>query len=76
MYSSETFGRHFWVDDEDQFRSAPSFQDNTADMDNADYVSEWSEWEGVNFENLLNIYKTELYNKWNHGGGIYILYGV
>ena len=76
MLVSESFGRHFWVDDEDHFRSAPSFKDNTADMDNADYVSEWTEWEGVNFENLLNIYKTELYNKWNHGGGIYILNGV
>ena len=76
MYVSESFGRHFWVDKEDQFRSAPSFIDHTADMDNADYVSEWTEWEGVNFENLLNIYKTELYNKWNHGGGIYILNGV
>ena len=76
MLVSDSFGSHFWVDDEDQFRSAPSFKDNTADMDNADYVSEWTEWEGVNFENLLNIYKTELYNKWNHGGGIYILNGV
>ena len=46
MYVSESFGRHFWVDEEDQFRSAPSFIDHTADMDNADYVSDWDEWGG------------------------------
>ena len=76
MYSSEAFGRLFWVDDNLDFRSCPQYVDGTGDFDNADYVSEWTEWEGVNFENLLNIYKTELYNKWNHGGGIYILNGV
>ena len=76
MYSSDAFGRIFWVDEDDQLRSAPSFTDNTADMDKADYVSEWSDWEGVNVENLLSIYKTELNNKWNHGGSITILNGV
>ena len=55
MYVSESFGRHFWVDDNDNFRSAPSFLDDTADMDNADYVSDWDEWEGVNFDLLLSI---------------------
>ena len=45
-------------------------------MDNADYVSEWTDWEGVNVENLLSIYKTELNNKWNYGGSITILNGV
>ena len=70
MYISEAFGRHFWVDDEDQFRSAPSFQDNTADLDNSDYVSDWTDWEGVNFDLLLNIYKSELYNKWNYANSL------
>ena len=76
MLVSESFGRNFWVDEDDQLRSAPSFTDNTADMDNADYVSEWTDWEGVNVENLLSIYKTELNNKWNYGGSITILNGV
>ena len=70
MYVSESFGRHFWVDDEDQFRSAPSFIDGTADMDNADYVSDWEEWEGVDFDLLLNIYRTELHNKWSHANSL------
>ena len=70
MFVSDSFGRHFWVDENDQFRSAPSFQDNTADMDNADYVSEWTDLEGVNLDLLLNIYKSELHNKWNHANSI------
>ena len=70
MYVSESFGRHFWVDKEDQFRSAPTFQDDTADLDNADYVSDWTEWEGVNFDLLFAIYRTELHNKWSHAGSL------
>ena len=70
MFISDSFGRHFWVDENDQFRSAPSFQDNTADMDNADYVSEWTDLEGVNLDLLLNIYKSELHNKWNYANSL------
>ena len=70
MYVSKSFGRHFWVDDEDQFRSAGSFIDGTADMDNADYVSDWEEWEGVNFDLLFNIYRTELHNKWSYANSL------
>ena len=50
MYSSEFFGRLFWVDDDLEFRSCPQYTDGTGDFDNADYVSEWCDWEGVNFE--------------------------
>ena len=35
MYLSETFGRHFWVDDNYEFKSCPSFVDNTGDFDKA-----------------------------------------
>ena len=70
MYSSEAFGRLFWVDDELEFKSCPQFIDGTGDFDNDDYVSEWSDWEGVDFNLLFGIYKTELLNKVNHGGSI------
>ena len=70
MYVSESFGRHFWVDEEDQFRSAPSFIDNTADLDNADYVSDWTDWEGVNMDLLFKIYKTCIFNKQDHYNSI------
>ena len=70
MFISDSFGRHFWVDENDQLRSAPSFTDNTADMDNADYVSDWTDLEGVNIDLLLNIYKSELHNKWNYANSL------
>ena len=66
MYSSEFFGRLFWVDDDLEFRSCPQFTDGTGDFDNSDYVSEWSDWEGVNFDLLFKIYKTCIFNKQDH----------
>ena len=47
MFVSETFGRHFWVDDDYEFRSCPSFVDNTGDFDNADYVKECDDFSEV-----------------------------
>ena len=44
MYESEQFGRLFWVDDNNDFRSCPQYVDGTGDFDNADYVSEWQDW--------------------------------
>ena len=63
MYSSEFFGRLFWVDDDLEFRSCPQFTDGTGDFDNSDYVSEWDDWEGVNMDLLFNIHKTCLNTK-------------
>jgi len=70
MYVSEAFGRHFWVDDEDNLKSAPSYIDGTADFDCEDYVSEWDDLDGVNLDLLLQIHKTELHNKWSHAGSL------
>ena len=63
MYSSEAFGRLFWVDDNLDFKSCPQNIDGTGDFDNADYVSEWTDWEGVNMDLLFNIHKTCLHSK-------------
>jgi len=63
MYSSEAFGRLFWVDDDLEFRSCPQFIDGTGDFDNSDYVSDWDDWEGVNFDLLFDIHKTCLNTK-------------
>ena len=73
MYVSESFGRHFWVDEEDQFRSAPSFIDHTADMDNADYVSDWDDWVGVNVSLLFQIHRTCLHLKQDHHNSVSLL---
>ena len=70
MYSSETFGRIFWVDDDYEFKSCPLCIDGTGDFDMEDYVSEWTDWEGVNMEILFNIYRCELINKVEYGGSL------
>ena len=70
MYSSEAFGRLFWVDDNYDFKSCPQFVNGTGDFDNADYVSEWEDWEGVDVKLLLNIHKFELINKVQYAGSL------
>ena len=63
MYSSESFGRLFWVDDNYDLQSCPQYVDGTGDFDNKDYVSDWEDWEGVNIDLLFKIYKTCIFNK-------------
>ena len=70
MYSSESFGRLFWVDDNYDFKSCPLCVDGTGDFDVEDYVSEWTDWEGVDMNLLFNIYKTELINKVQYAGSL------
>ena len=70
MYSSETFGRLFWVDDNYDFKSCPLCVDGTGDFDCEDYVSEWTDWEGVDMNLLFNIYKNELINKVNYANSL------
>ena len=66
MYSSEAFGRLFWVDDELEFKSCPQFIDGTGDFEQEDYVSEWTDLENVNLDKLLDVHKTCLEYK-NYG---------
>ena len=70
MYSSETFGRIFWVDDDFEFRSCPLCIDGTGDFEMEDYVSEWQDWEGVDMNLLLGIHRCELLNKAQYKGSI------
>ena len=63
MYKSETFGRNFWVDDNYEFKSCPLCVDGTGDFDCEDYVSDWTDWDGVNMDLLFNIHKTCLHSK-------------
>ena len=62
MFKSKSFGRIFWVDDNDDFKSCPQNVDGTGDFDAEDYVSEWTDWEGVNYEILFNIHHLEILN--------------
>jgi len=63
MFKSNKFGRIFWVDDELEFKSCPLCVDGTGDFDCEDYVSEWTDWDGVNMDLLFNIHKTCLHSK-------------
>ena len=58
MFKSESFGRIFWVDDNDDFKSCPQNVDGTGDFTCEDYVSEWSDWEGVDMDLLFSIHAT------------------
>ncbi len=70
MYSSESFGRIFWVDDNYEFKSCPLCVDGTGDFDQEDYVSEWEDWSEVDMNLLFNIYKFELLNKRDYAGSL------
>ena len=76
MFKSNTFGRAFWLDDDNEFVSCPLFVNNEPDLSQVDYVSEWTDLEGVNLENLLSIHQSCLYNAWNHGGSLTIKGGI
>ena len=70
MYSSETFGRLFWVDDDYEFKSCPLNVDGTGDFSCEDYVSEWTYWDDVDMNELLNIHKFCIINKVEYAGSL------
>ena len=70
MYKSETFGRIFWVDDDFEFKSCPLNVNGTGDFTCEDYVSEWTDWEGVDMNLLLGIHRCELLNKTQYAGSL------
>jgi len=70
MYSSQTFGRLFWVDDKYEFKSCPLNEDGTGDFELEDYVSEWQDWGGVDYDKLFNIHKFCILNKINYAGSL------
>ena len=70
MYKSETFGRIFWIDEDLEFKSCPLNVDNTGDFDQWDYVSEWTDWEGVDMALLFQIHKTCLHLKQDYANSV------
>ena len=63
MMLSLHFGRHFWLDDDNELMSCPTFVDGNPDLLNEDYVSEWTDLEGLNLDKLLYIHKSLLLDK-------------
>ena len=76
MFYSESFGRIFWVDDNNDFKSCPQNIDGTGDFEQEDYVCEWTDWEGVNFDKLFNIHQSCVNILWNHNNSITIKDGL
>jgi len=70
MYTSETFGRLFWVDDNYDLQSCPQNVDGTGDFTCEDYVSEWEDWSEVDYDLLFKIYKTCIFNKQDYADSL------
>ena len=60
---SLNFGRTFWLDEDGNFCSAPTYKNGDTDWSQADYVSEWTDLEGVDLGKLLYIHKSLLLDK-------------
>ena len=65
MIHSESFGRAFWLDEENEVCSAPWRVDGTVDTAQMDYVSEWQDMEGVSIMRLMDIVKRLIDDKMN-----------
>ena len=63
---SKSFGRAFWLDDDNEVCSAPWRVDGTIDTANMDYVSEWTDLEGVDMYRLMDIVKRLIDDKMNN----------
>ena len=63
MLLSLLFGRHFWLDDDNELMSCPSFVDGNPDLLNEDYVSEWDDFSDVDVSKLLYIFRSLVLDK-------------
>ena len=65
MIHSESFGRAFWLDDDNEVCSAPWRKGGTVDTANMDYVSEWQDMEGVDMSRLMEVIRRLIDDKMN-----------
>ena len=65
IITSLYFAMGFWLDDTNDLKYAPLNVDNTVDIDCDGYVSEWDEWEGVDYNKLFEIYSQLVTHKIN-----------
>ena len=71
MLMSLHFGRHFWLDDDNNLMSCPTFVDGNPDKLNEDYVCEWDDINSTDLDKLFYIHRslvldsitTEVYSK-------------
>ena len=70
MYSSEAFGRLFWVDDNYDLQSCPLNEDGTGDFNCTDYVCDWDDFTDVDIPLLLRIQQFCIINKRDYAGSL------
>ena len=58
MLMSLHFGRHFWLDDDNNMMSCPTFVDGQPDILNEDYVCEWDEISTTDLDKLFYIHRS------------------
>ena len=63
-YNSEEFGRTFMIDDNLEFLSAPLLKSGKYDEGQVGYVSEWTDFEGVDMSKLMDINRKLCWNQW------------
>ena len=74
MVHSMHFGRAFWLNLDNELMSAPWLKDGTVldgthgTEDQTDYVSEWTDLEGLNMDALLSIHKDLILESVNYYG--------
>tara|TARA_Y200000002_G_scaffold262510_1_gene217931 strand:- start:598 stop:849 length:252 start_codon:yes stop_codon:yes gene_type:complete len=74
MVHSMHFGRAFWLNLDNELMSAPWLKDGTVldgthgTEDQTDYVSEWTDLEGLNMSALLSIHKDLILESVNYYG--------
>ena len=64
-------GRTFRLDKHNWLESTPTFITGEPDNDQWDYVSEWTDWEGVDYNKLFAIYSKLITLKYESISGNY-----
>ena len=57
MITSEHFGMTFWLDNNNDFCYCPTFTNNTPDLHNWGYVTEWTEFDSSDLDKLFEIHR-------------------
>ena len=65
MIHSENFGRAFWLDDDNEVCSAPWRKNGSVDIEQMDYLADWSDMEGVSMYSLMEIIRRLIDDKMN-----------
>ena len=65
MIHSESFGRAFWLDDNNDVCSAPLINNGDVDIERMDYLAGWVDMEGVSMYSLMEIIRRLIDDKMN-----------